>query len=381
MSAALAPNGFPEFIRQHVDMLLQGWDVFAGVLAQGRSLNADALRDHAREILLAVADDMETSQSDQQQFDKSQGLHPQSSPALNQAAQLHGLGRLADNFNLDDLAVEIRALRASVMRQIAAHDMGVSILEVTRFNEAIDQVLAGSIAAYSRKVEYAQLLERESEIRRQLLLRMDAAQEEDRRRIARELHDSLGQKLVAMSLCLSSLQHQSMNEQGRGQLDQLTSLLAASDRELDQIVFQLRPLDLEDCGLADALSAHATAWSANSGVQVDMVVNGLEGTKLPQNVELAIFRVIQEGLNNVAKHAHAKHVHIALHCRRDTITASVEDDGIGLRGTLGNLPSLALGGWGVAGMRERIEALGGHFTLESADGAGTALLVRLPMKP
>lgn len=172
-----------------------------------------------------------------------------------------------------------------------------------------------------------------------------------------------------------------MNEQGRGQLDQLTSLLAASDRELDQIVFQLRPLDLEDCGLADALSAHATAWSGISGVQVDMLVNGLEGTKLPQNVELAIFRVIQEGLNNVAKHANAKHVHIALHCGRDTITASVEDDGIGLRGTLGNVPSLAQGGWGVAGMRERIEALGGHFTLESADGAGTALLVRLPMKP
>ena len=306
LSASNTTFGVPAFIREHVEELLLDWEVFAARLANGRRLDATVLRDHAREILLAVADDMATRQSDQQQIDKSQGLRPESSPALNSAAKLHGLGRLAANFSMDELAVELRALRASVLRHLATSAMDVSIAEVTRFNEAIDQVLGGSVAAYSNKIEHTQLLERESELRRQLLHRMDAAQEEDRRRIARELHDSLGQKLVAMSLCLSSLRHQQMDEPAQRQVHQLISLLAASDRELDQIVFELRPIALEDCGLVDALGGHVNAWSAVSGVQVDMVESGLEGTKLPHHVELAIFRVVQEALNNVAKHAHAK---------------------------------------------------------------------------
>lgn len=182
---------------------------------------------------------MATNQSAQQQMDKSRGLRPENSPALNSAASLHGIGRLAADFSLGDLAVELRALRASVLRHLAASGLEASIVEVTRFNEAIDRVLSGSIAAYSKKLEHMQSLERESELRRRLLGHMESAQEEDRRRIARELHDSLGQKLIAMSLCLRTLRDQPMNEPSRRQVDQLVSLLAASDRELDQIVFQL----------------------------------------------------------------------------------------------------------------------------------------------
>jgi signal transduction histidine kinase len=255
----------------------------------------------------------------------------------------------------------------------------VSIAELTRFNEAIDQVLGGSIAAYSEKMEHTQRLERESQLRRQLLLRMDAAQEEDRRRMARDLHDSLGQKLVAMSLCLAKLRDQPMEETARRQLDDLASLLAASDRELDQIVFELRPIALQDFGLVEALGAHVNSWSAMSGTQVDIVANGLEGRTLPQHVEVAIFRVVQEALNNVAKHARARHVGITVQRGHDFVTASVEDDGVGFDVPDREPRNTLTPGWGLAGMRERIEALGGQFVLESTVGAGTTVLLRLPL--
>jgi signal transduction histidine kinase len=379
MSDAQPLRGVPALIRHDIEALLRGWDEFAATQARRRSLAQSALRGKAREILLAVADDMATEQSNQQQIDKSRGLRPVNSSALNRAAVSHGLGRLAAQFSLDDLAVELRALRASVLRHIDASGMEVSIAEITRFNEAIDQVLASSIAAYSEKVERTQRLERESELRRQLLLRMDAAQEADRRRIARELHDSLGQKLVAMSLCLAQLRHQPMEATTRGQLDELESLLAASDVELDHIVFELRPIALEGCGLMEALGAHVNTWSAMSGVRVDMMASGVEETKLPQQVEVAIFRVVQEALNNVAKHARAHHVGITVQRRHERITVSVEDDGVGFHVPEADPSNTRPPGWGLAGMRERIEALGGDFVVESTQGSGTTVLLRLPL--
>lgn len=342
-------------------------------------MDAAELRDHAREILLAVADDMASEQSNQQQIDKSRGLRPDCSPDLRSAASLHGLGRLAESFSLNDLAVELRALRASVLRHIDIMAVDVSIKEVTRFNEAIDQVMGDSIVAYASKLEHTQSLEREAKYRRHLMLRMEASQDEDRRRIARDLHDSLGQKLVAMSLCLSALRHQPVDDSARRPLDQLTHLLAESDSELDRIVFELRPVALEDCGLVDALNQHVTAWAEMAGVQLDMA-ESLGATKLPQHVEGAIFRVIQEALNNVAKHADARRVSVALHRQQDWIAVSVEDDGVGFQ--VADADSiLRPPGWGVAGMRERVEALGGQFTLESSEGGGTTVLIRLPLKP
>jgi signal transduction histidine kinase len=372
-------RGVPAFIRNDLEVLLRGWDRFAAALAQNRAVDHSTLRDHAREILLAVAEDMATEQSNQEQIDKSRGLRPESLTDLNVAAVSHGLGRLAAQFSLDDLAVELRALRASVLRHIASSGIEVSIAELTRFNEAIDQVLAGSIAAYSEKLAHTQALERESELRRQLLLRMDAAQEEDRRRIARELHDSLGQKLVAMSLCLSRLRRQPMEEPARRHLDELASLLATSDQELDQLVFELRPIALQGRGLMEALQAHVSGWSAMAGVKVDVAADGLEECELPQHVEVAIFRVIQEALNNVAKHARAQHVGITVQRRHEFISTSVEDDGVGFDVSQDEGAGRTPRGWGLAGMKERIEALGGHFGLESGEGTGTTVLVRLPL--
>lgn len=373
-------DALPNFIRSHLDALLAEWDHFAGSLAPGRDLSATELRDHAREILLATADDMASEQSDQQQVDKSQGLRPDSAPNLNSAAKLHGLGRLAVRFTLDDLAVEFRALRASVLRSLALSDTRVSIAQITRFNEAIDQVLAGSLAAYAAQVARTQALELEGQFRRELLLRMDAEQEADRKRIARELHDSLGQKLTAMSLCTKALEQRVADESSRQELQRMRLLLESADRELEQLVFELRPLALEARALGDAVASHVNAWSELSGVPVDLLIDGLEDGAIPEQAEVGVFRVIQEALNNVLKHAQASRVSVTLHRTRKMLLVSVEDDGVGFEPPDGSPPGrTAQSGWGLAGMRERVEALGGAFSIETKRGGGCTVLARVPI--
>jgi signal transduction histidine kinase len=372
-------NPLPTFIRTQLDALLTEWDRFAATLAPGRQLDAETLRDHAREILLAVAEDMASEQSDQQQADKSQGLRPENAPELSAAARLHGLGRLAARFSLDDLAVEFRALRASVLRSLSLSDLQISIADITRFNEAIDQVLSASIGAYAQQVARTQELEHESEMRRKLLMHMESAQDAERRRIARELHDSLGQKLTAMSLCIAMLERQVPDEKGQHQLHRLRTLLDAADRELDHIVFQLRPMALAGSALIDAVTLHVKTWSQLSQVPVDLVVEGLERSVLPEEVEIGVFRVIQEALNNIAKHALASRVSVALRRSRHTLALSIEDDGGGFDVADLAQPGGSRQGYGLAGMRERVEALGGSFTVESSRGQGCAVLVRLPV--
>lgn len=370
---------FPAFIRRHVEPLLLEWDRFAGTLASGRELDADALRDHAREILLAVADDMATDQTAQQQCDKSQGLRPENSPGLTAAARLHGLGRLAARFSLADLAIEFRALRASVLHSLQVSDVAVTVADISRFNEAIDQVLGVSMAAYAEQIARTMELQQESELRRQLLVHVEAAQEAERRRIALELHDSVGQNLTAMSLCIATLEGHAPDDTTRSQLARLRTLLGAADRDLDHLVFQLRPIALDGCMLADAVAKHAQAWSAMFHVPVDLLVQGLEQADLSEQVEVAVFRLVQEALNNIAKHAQASRVSLAIRRSRSALVVSIEDDGRGFDAqALADARSAPLS-FGIAGMRERVQALGGSFSVEAAKGSGCAVLVRIPL--
>jgi PAS domain S-box-containing protein len=214
---------------------------------------------------------------------------------------------------------------------------------------------------------------------RTLLARVEHVQDEERRRIARELHYSLGQYLTSLSLAVSALARQS-DPALRERLAALQQPMQQVDRELDRLVFTLRPTALEDCGLGDAVAAHVATWSELSGIPVDLAQHGLDGQRLPAPVEAAVFRVIQEALNNVTKHAGATHVSVSVERSRRQLRASVEDDGVGFepaeeRDALSSLRT----GWGVLGMKERIESLGGHFIVESQPGAGTTVLLRVPL--
>lgn len=215
---------------------------------------------------------------------------------------------------------------------------------------------------------------------RTLLAGTERLQDDERRRIARELHDSLGQHITSLDLTLRNLGAGVKDEVVREGLDTLQRLLQGIDKELDRIVFLLRPTALEDCGLGEAVASFASTWSELSGVPVDLAMHGLEhaASRLPGPIESAVFRVVQEALVNVSKHARASRVGVTLDRRKRQLAATVEDDGVGfdpadfLAGNTGRLH------WGLVGMRERVEALGGTFAIESRPGEGTTLLLRVP---
>jgi PAS domain S-box-containing protein len=229
------------------------------------------------------------------------------------------------------------------------------------------------------KEENAERL-RAEEARRELLLRLVTAQEEERRRISRELHDQMGQQLAALIMGLKALDADSHGRQSAlhtlRQLQQLTDQLA---REVHTLAWGLRPPALDDLGLHTALYNYVEEWAERSRVPVDFHSAGFEGVRLPLSHETALYRIAQEALTNVFKHSGADRVSFILERRGDHVLAVVEDNG---RGFDVEAPAEAPAkgrNLGLLGMRERAALLGGTLNVESAHGAGTTVFVRIPV--
>lgn len=218
------------------------------------------------------------------------------------------------------------------------------------------------------------LLEREA-LRRELLRHTVIAQEEERGRIARELHDETAQFLTALSLNLATLR----NSVPRGRevnelLDRLQSLSRQIAQGIYRLVHDLRPAQLDDLGLVPALQYLADEENKRTGLQVSLQVDGSR-QRLDPLVETVLFRVAQEALTNVARHAHCNHASVELQFAPDQVVLRVRDEGIGIR--LGGIVP-PLKGWGLAGMRERAESVGGRLVLSSPPQGGTVVEVAIP---
>jgi signal transduction histidine kinase len=217
----------------------------------------------------------------------------------------------------------------------------------------------------------------EEEARKELSRRLVVAQEEERRRISRELHDELGQQLSALKLNLAALRRE---QGGRGDMDDAVASLEAMARQLDSdvdfIVWQLRPTALDDLGLATALTKYVADWSAHFHVQAQLHLSGIKPGRLTDEVATTLYRLSQEALNNVAKHAQATRVQILLEARLDHTSLIVEDDGQGF--DAGQAFDMARKGLGLIGMRERAALLGGTLAVESSQGRGTTVVARIP---
>jgi len=212
-------------------------------------------------------------------------------------------------------------------------------------------------------------------LQQELLHRLSRSQEDERRRIARELHDSLGQYLTALKLALSALAPAVDDPQLRERIDHLDAITTEVDRELDDIIAALRPVVLDELGLAGALPGIVADWSRQSGIAAEALLLQLGDERFDEESESALYRVAQESLTNVVKHARARNVSVTLTRRHDELQLSVEDDGIGF--DVSRHPS----GWGLRGMAERVRSIGGLLQVESAPDAGTTVLVRLPCRP
>jgi len=211
--------------------------------------------------------------------------------------------------------------------------------------------------------------------RREFLARLVFAQEDERRRIAREMHDQFGEHLTALALRIRLLKDASADRADwRAHVESIEAIAQRLDHDVDQLVWQLRPTALDDLGLRAALANYVQDWSARVGIPARLHSSGLMDDRLPADVETALYRIAQEALTNVAKHAGASGVEVILERRADSVVLIVEDDGVGFEPAS---RETATEGFGLLGMRERASLVGAALEIESSPGNGTAVFVRM----
>lgn len=213
------------------------------------------------------------------------------------------------------------------------------------------------------------------QLRAQYVSGVIAAQEDERKRIARELHDSTSQSLTSLLIGLRTLADRDGTPEVRLQVEELRGVVGHTLEELHALARQLRPSVLDDLGLAEAITRYVADCRARAGLEIDLALIGLAGRRLPPEVETAVYRIVQEALTNVIRHAGASTASVCVERRPSAVRAIIEDDGCGFDPAA--IPPD--GHLGVHGIRERAELLGGTLTIESAPGHGTSLFVELPL--
>jgi two-component system sensor histidine kinase UhpB len=224
-------------------------------------------------------------------------------------------------------------------------------------------------------------LEQRAEERGLLLRRLLKAQEEERIRVARELHDELGQTLSSIALSIELSQRALAQPEIAGLAEQhlgtAHSQIAHATDHMYDLILGLRPSVLDDLGLVAALHTSSQRILEPAGIRFELVADGLEA-RLPANIETALFRIFQEAMTNVLKHAQAAQVQVNIEMKDDWVIGYLKDDGIGFDPSQIHPPSL-IGGLGLLGMRERASQLGGTFEVSSKSRSGTRVTIRLPL--
>jgi PAS domain S-box-containing protein len=218
--------------------------------------------------------------------------------------------------------------------------------------------------------------QRSERARTELLARLVFAQEDERRRIAREMHDQFGEQLTALGrgierVATAAAGSPALTEPVRA----LSKIAQQIDRDVDHLVWELRPTALDDLGLRAALANYVQDWCTRVNVTAELHTSGLLDDRLACDVETTLYRIAQEALTNVARHSRATKVDVMLERQSDCVLLIVEDNGVGFEP---DQTESAEGGFGLLGMHERASLVGATVQIESTEGKGTTVLLRLP---
>jgi signal transduction histidine kinase len=228
--------------------------------------------------------------------------------------------------------------------------------------------------------EMSEELRHKEEMRAQLLAKLICAQEEERKRISRELHDETSQSLTSLLVGLKVLEDSTDSGQIRARTAGLRTLAARTLDEVHNLAVELRPGLLDDLGLASAINTYVREYARNLEIDVDLYVNGLGEVRLPSEIEATVYRIVQEALTNIARYAEAKNVSVVLRRRGSSLVTVIEDDGKGFDATR-IVDSPAEGKLGLFGMYERASIVGGRLSVESQQGIGTTIVLEVPFNP
>jgi len=224
-------------------------------------------------------------------------------------------------------------------------------------------------------------LRRQSDQRGELLGRLIRAQEDERKRIARELHDDLGQALSGLALQFESIRRFITSEpkQAVAQLARAKELVSYAIQQMYNLILALRPSILDDLGLAVAVRNYAEQTLTGAGISYELDASGL-AERLPAEVEISLYRAFQEAINNIVRHSRATHVSIRLGKSDHTFTGEIADDGQGFDLDAIQLDGADPRGLGLLGMQERITQCGGQMHTISSPGKGTHIMIQIPLQ-
>ncbi len=277
------------------------------------------------------------------------------------------------NFINENLFQALFGFQVQIFRAITASAAAFFVIRFLRaFQVETDRKIAELQAARLQEAEQREVL------RGELYRRVVEAQEAERQRIARDLHDETGQSLTAIGLGLRGLSTALTKnpQQAASTLHQLEGMTADALSELQRLIADLRPSHLDDLGLPATLRWYANLVKARTGLDVSIIISGHERTICPEYAT-SIFRIAQEALNNIIKHAQAAKVQIRLLFEAGEVRLGIEDDGRGFDVEKGWKQK----SWGLLGMQERASLLDGQFYLHSAPGRGTLVEIVIPYCP
>ncbi len=279
---------------------------------------------------------------------------------------------LADDPEVDQEATRVLGARTGLYVPLVARGRSIGVIgahdkegEDPRFSDD-DLRLAETFAARA-----AVAVDLSARVAGDALRRVVEAQELERRRLARELHDQTGQELTSVLLGLKAVEEARSGAERAEALAAVREQVVETLHDVRRLAVELRPKALDDFGLVPALERLRDTFAEQTGMRVDLESRIRE--RLPTDVETALYRIVQEALTNVVKHARATAVSIVLAPKDRAVTALIEDDGRGFS------PDGSGDGLGLLGMGERLALLGGRLKIESSHGAGTTIVAEVPL--
>ncbi len=343
---------------------------FDSWLTRAYGEGADAVRNHMHELFngnrraLNIEFPIRTSQGDLRHWSFSA-----SSPGSLHDGRRYIVGMAVDITESKQTQEALRESkeRVSLMMESAEANVRERTFELAKANEALRDEISERIRTERARVR--------------LLRQIVRAQEDERRRIARDIHDHLGQQMTALRLNLEAFDKGGgADEETRRKLVEQTKAIAEQlDADVDFLAWELRPAALDDIGLAEALGNYVREWSKHSGIEVQFHTTGMDGERLAPETETNLYRITQEALNNTMKYSRAARVDVLLERRDHQVVLIVEDNGVGFNPQ--KAASVDAGkGMGIIGMRERAVLVGGTLEIESKPKEGTTIFARVPVK-